>query len=209
MTSVMSIVEKQRYEGPVDNFFLHLLGDLIEGCQIYAGQRMYLDRYKNGDSAVDQVMVMIDTLSSMLQWLRPHFNKVTVLSAWGNHGRTTRKDDPSLGHDNYDRMVAEMVMRMCRELDINFIVPEEDRYHVTSMGWVIGGIHGHQLGSKASLNAMEPVVLRWDSGHHFNLPLDILVMGHRHHAASLDMQGIEVIQNAAMDGGSNWLKDTG
>lgn len=209
LRSVLAIVEKQRFEGPVDTFYLHLLGDLIEGCIIYAGQRQYLDRYNNGDSSVDQVLTMVDAIGTMLATIRPNFKKVTVASAWGNHGRTGTKADPSLGHDNYDRLVALILQRICANLDIDFVVPEDDRYTVKSLGWVIGGIHGHQLNSRgASLNMMELPLLRWDAVQHFGVPLDVLVMGHRHHAASLDVQGIEIIQNAAMDGGSNWLKNT-
>lgn len=209
LKSTLAIVEKQRYEGAVDHFYLHLLGDLVEGCTIYPGQRQYLDRNNNGDSVVDQVLTMVDALGAMLAELRPNFKRMTVTSAWGNHGRTAKKDDPSLGHDNYDRMVGLILERVAKNLDIDFVIPEDDRYTINTMGWVLGGIHGHQLNGRMSgLGSMELPLLRWDAVQHFGVPLDVLVLGHRHHAASLDIQGIEVIQNAAMDGGSNWLKNT-
>jgi len=184
-------------------------GVVTHNCAIYPGQRQHLDRFQNGDSAVDQVLTMADAICDILiARLRPYFKNFVFANAFGNHGRTGNKLDPALDKDNRDRLVAEIVKRMCSHMDIQWIIPERDRYVVESMGYSIGGIHGHQLGNKSSLNAMELPILRWDALRHFGTNLDGLVMGHRHHPASLDMNGIEVIQNGALDGGSDWFTNT-
>ena len=209
LQKLIECVTVQRYEGKVEKLIVALIGDLIEGCIIFASQRMYLDKYKGGDSTIDQVLIMADMLAAFLAEVRGYFKEVAVTSAYGNHGRTAKKDDPNLNKDNYDRLVFEILKRTCTNLDIEFIEPIDDRFVFNSMGYYVGGIHGHQLGYKSSLNSMELTTLRWDAIRHFGgVPLDVMLLGHKHHAASLEMQGIEVIQNAAMDGGSPWLTDT-
>lgn len=183
-------------------------GVVSHNCIIYPGQRQYLDRHLSADSTVDQVMIMARAIENMINTLLPHFKRFVVANAFGNHGRTSKKDDPNLDKDNYDRLIALILREYFRDTDIEFVIPDEDRYMVKSYGWRIGGIHGHQLNGKGSLNAMETVILRWDAAQHFTQSLDIMVMGHRHHAASLDINGIEVIQNATMDGGSPHFANT-
>lgn len=184
-------------------------GVVTHNCKIYPGQRNNLDRYLNGNSSVDQVLAMSDAIADILiARLRPYFRRFIVANAYGNHGRTGTKSDPSLGKDNYDRLIAEILRRMCGHMDVEWVIPERDRYVVQSKGWRIGGIHGDQLGNKNSLNAMELPVLRWDAIQWFGERLDVLLMGHRHHPASLDVQGIELIQNGAIDGGSEHYTNT-
>lgn len=203
---ILRCVEVQRFEGPIDTFYLHLLGDLIENCMIFLGQRNTLDSYLNGNSSVDQVLVMADAISDIfVSRLRPNFKRFVVASAYGNHGRTGTKMDPSIPKDNLDRLVAEIVKRNCSNMDIEWLIPTEDRYCVNSLGFNIGAIHGHQLAGKSSLNSMELPILRWEAIHNFGAPLDVLLLGHRHHPASLDLNGIEVIQNGCIDGGSNYF----
>lgn len=202
------IAEIQRQEGPVDTLYIHALGDLVEGCRIYPGQRNHLDRAYSGDSQVHQVLNLAEAIAAkVVQPLRSHFREMVFANALGNHGRNGTREDPSLQKDNNDYLVARIVQLMCSHLDIKWVIPEEDRYAVSSLGWNIGGIHGHQFRSNAQ-TSIEPVVLRWDAIRWFGKPLDVLLCGHLHHAASVEMQGIEFIRNAAADGGSEWYTGT-
>lgn len=98
---VLTSVECRRRAAPVDVLLVDILGDLVEGVNIYKKQRNYAEH-----SVLRQVLLVADMLCQMLQELSPHFETIRVRATPGNHGRISHEHHDI---DNFDNLVIWMI----------------------------------------------------------------------------------------------------
>jgi predicted phosphodiesterase len=86
----------------IDEIVVLLVGDLVDGEDIYKTQHAHLD-----GAAVDGVDSCVNALWSMLVDLRSRFNRpIRVETVPGNHGRTSKTANE---RTNWDNVVARML----------------------------------------------------------------------------------------------------
>lgn len=131
---------------PVRHCIVPLLGDVIEGVDIFPGQQWLID-----STLYAQVFNTTPViLAGFCQTLLAHFETVTVYAVDGNHGRIGRKGQYG-PEDNADKMVYRvlgLLMRNEPRFELKMRDPEGERnwYQVLELGaYKALLIHGDQI----------------------------------------------------------------
>lgn len=143
---IVKLAEIQRRDHPVDEITVCMLGDMIEGVDIFPGQQWLID-----STLYDQLFNTTPALLvDFLRVLLANFERVTVLAVDGNHGRIGRKGQFG-PMDNADRMlyrIVAMLMRNEPRFTLNMTDPQGERnwYMVGKWGnYTSLLIHGDQI----------------------------------------------------------------
>lgn len=78
---VVSLIEGERIKHPVDEARIYLLGDLIEGEEIFPGQAHRIDA-----SLYVQIFATAESLARLVRTVAAHVKEVRVKGVIGNHG---------------------------------------------------------------------------------------------------------------------------
>ncbi len=152
---VISLTAIQRKDHPVRELRVHILGDIVEGEQIFPGQAHLIDSSLFEQTTENGPTILIGFLTRMLE----HFEKVHVVAVIGNHGRIGRKGDFN-PQTNGDRMVYRNTQRILEgrkgferlTWDIPSIPNERAWYAVSSIGnYSTLLIHGDQFRGTAGI----------------------------------------------------------
>ncbi len=185
------------------------LGDLIEHCiGFYADQAATVDR-----TLTEQLQLCVELLIYALKtWAC--FDQVDVYAVPGNHGQTVRRGGKQATpvRDNFDLMVWRMVAMAAAEntdltdrVSFHYPEPQETTMAVDIGGLTVGLAHGHQWKGPSKW-------LEWWKGQVFGRrpvgDADLLVNGHYHHTIIEQPYRRGHIQIPALDGGSQWFKDS-
>lgn len=100
---VRGLTAIQRADHPVRSCVVMLGGDMVEGVDIFPGQAWELET-----TLYEQLFTTARILEGFLASLAGDFERVTVVTEWGNHGRLGRRGDFP-GGDNIDRMLYRVV----------------------------------------------------------------------------------------------------
>lgn len=194
----IQLTDIYREYAPVDNLKILFLGDIVEGEEIYRGQRSYIDR-----PIFDQTFGGSEVLSRMVSELSGHFKEITCYCVWGNHGR--------LGKDfredqNFDTLCYKfMQTRLAPFKGIKFFVsksyvmafklPELPEY-IWCM-WHGDNVQRHLAFPYYGLDraAAEYIQLT-------NLPINYFIVGHHHRYAKLERAHGDIIVNSSWVGTS-------
>lgn len=184
---MLKIVEMQRADHPVDTLHVWLLGDIVEGEEIFPGQSHLLDSGLYRQVGINGPEVLSKFLATALQ----NFSKVNVTGVIGNHGsvggRNRKMYDPE---SNMDRLLYRIVSLIFRnEPRITFNIPdgrgERHWYAVDRIG-SYGSllIHGDQMPSPNTVTAYYRKVMGWKDGA---IPEEFedVFMGHYHQQAKM------------------------
>jgi len=179
---LLEITEIQRLHHNVDELHVWLLGDIVEGEEIFAGQSHLLDSGLYRQVGVNGPRILSKFLITALE----KFKRVHVLGVIGNHGavggKMRKQHDPET---NMDRLLYKIVELMFDKEDrITFNIPdgrgERNWYAIDNIGdYSSLLIHGDQLPSPAQYYGYYKKVMGWKDGaipEHFN---DVF-MGHYH-----------------------------
>lgn len=179
---MLEITEIQRAHHPVKDLHVWLLGDIVEGEEIFPGQSHLIDSGLYRQVGVNGP----DVLSNFLATALEHFEHVHVTGVIGNHGsvggRNRRQYDPET---NMDRLLYKIVSLMFKREDrITFDIPdgrgERNWYAVDNIGnYSTLLIHGDQLPHPSSTAGYYKRVFGWKDGaipEHF----EDVFMGHYH-----------------------------
>lgn len=187
-------------------------GDSIEGC---------LGHYPSQTFAVeldrrDQVKVTRRLLTDSLQAWSKHFEEVTVAAVAGNHGENRNGGKAFTGvQDNDDLAIVEQVAEILAANPeafghVKFAVAKDAiTLTIPAAGWILGITHGH-LANRGS-NAEAKLQRWWEGQAAGRQPIgdaDILVTGHYHHLRIADWGGCVWLQAPAMEGGSEWWRQS-
>jgi len=179
---LLEITENQRMDHNVDELRVWLLGDIVEGEEIFAGQSHLIDSGLYRQVGINGPRILSKFLMTALE----NFKKVHVVGIIGNHGavggKSRKQHDPET---NMDRLLYKILDLMFEKEDrITFNIPdgkgERNWYAIDRVG-DYGSllIHGDQLPAPTSYYGYYKKVMGWKDGaipEHF----DDVFMGHYH-----------------------------
>lgn len=179
-------------------------GDMGEGCYIYAGQNVNgLDRTGNTHRLVKQIMIAAELEAQLVAALAAEFPKIFVVSVPGNHGRTNGRNDFSDPDDNFDQMIPVWAQDKCSNLtNVQWHIPENWWAGFTVFAHNVITFHGDQW--RGPLSKLETLLPQWVLAGVFGGAPSLVLTHHRHDFAVMHVNGVPVVQNGTIDGGSNW-----
>jgi len=143
---VKRLVDIQRTEHPVRELHIHLLGDLVEGEDIFPGQAHLID-----SGLYSQMFGAAEALARLVREMLGHFEKVKVIGVIGNHGRLGRKGTfrPESNADAMMYRIARMAVGEEKRLDWPETFTQGERHwyavdNVLGKRWFL--FHGDQVG---------------------------------------------------------------
>lgn len=143
---IVRITNVQRADHPVRHCVVPMLGDMVEGVDIFPGQQWLIDSTLYAQVFNTTPAIVVD----FLRYLLANFDTVTVEAVQGNHGRIGRKG--MFGpEDNSDRMVYRVIQLMMADeprLTFNMADPKGERawYKIMEIGsYKALLIHGDQI----------------------------------------------------------------
>lgn len=198
---IVNITRVQRADHPVRHCVVPMLGDMVEGVDIFPGQQWLIDStlYRQVFESTPSILV------DFLRYLLANFDTVTVEAVQGNHGRLGRKG--MFGpEDNSDRMVYRVLKLMMTDeprLTINMADPAGERawYKVMEIGnYRAMLIHGDQIRGSMGypFYGLGKKVHSWASG---GVPetFNDLMLGHWHQLAMIPMNKRTCWQNGSTE----------
>lgn len=186
---VIKITNIQRADHPVNHLRLWLLGDIVEGEEIFPSQSHLLDASLYEQVAVAGPRILGNFLRTMLA----HFETIHVTGVIGNHGRLSRDHN---SETNFDRILYQILAQIfANEPRITFNIPdgygERSFYAIDTIGnYSTLLIHGDQFNSCNSSFIFSKKILGWRTGaipQHF----DAVYCGHWHQSMKLSFGNIE------------------
>lgn len=173
------ITEIQRADHPVNDCYILLGGDMIEGLFNFPTQPYEIDATLFG-----QFVTVSNLLVEVVRRALTFYQSVHVVAEWGNHGRLGSKRDAVVKSDNADRMTYELARQILMSSGENRVVwadcPEDiQRVEIGNYRALL--IHGDEIGRNgyASANTIVNHVNRWRSGSYPWAFRDVYV-GHYH-----------------------------
>jgi len=143
---VKRLVDIQRTAHPVRELHIHLLGDLVEGEDIFPGQAHLID-----SGLYSQMFGAAEALARLVREMLGHFEKVKVVGVIGNHGRLGRKGTfrPESNADAMMYRIARMAVGEEKRLDWPETFTQGERHwyavdNVLGKRWFL--FHGDQVG---------------------------------------------------------------
>ena len=174
---VLELTNIQRAHHPVRECVVMLGGDMVEGIGIFPGQAFEVEAH-----LFKQLFEVVRIIENTIRTFAQHFETVTVICEFGNHGRLGRKGDMPSG-DNIDRMSYQIAKRNCQELKNVKWQMSESWYQIFAIGnYNVLLVHGDEIGAFGSILRK---VSAWSTG--VVEPFDDCYMGHFHTPTSLTM----------------------
>lgn len=186
---VIELTNVQRLHHPVKDVEVWVLGDIVEGEGIFAGQSHVLIA-----SLFEQVFVGNRLMMNFFNTMLANFENVKVRWVIGNHGRIGGHMHKEYNPEtNMDRVLGEMLKNVYEtigEKRIKFSVPKglfDSWYDISDLGgYRTLLIHGDQLNSLNSVNNLQRKIQGWQTGA-IDIPANRSVAfndvycGHFHH----------------------------
>lgn len=161
-SKAVRITDIQRADHPVKNCVIMFGGDMIEGLFNFPTQGWEVD-----SSLFGQYVNVSRLCVDVVRYALSHYEKVTVVAEWGNHGRIGSKRDAIPRSDNFDRMCYELARQLLdKEKRLIWQDSPEDIQRVEIGAYKALLIHGDEVGRNgfASPGAIVQHVNRWRSG---------------------------------------------
>lgn len=198
---IVALADIQRLHHPVRHCVVPMLGDMVEGVDIFPGQQYLID-----STLYDQLFNTTPALlADFVRYLLAHFESVTVYAVDGNHGRIGRRGQFG-PMDNADRMLyrnLELLLRNEPRFELHMTDPQGERnwYHVMELGnYSALLIHGDQIRGHSGFPwyGLGKKVMGWGSG---GLPENFqdVFMGHYHQLARIPLNHKAVYCNGSTE----------
>jgi hypothetical protein len=187
---IVELAEVQRQHHPVRHCVVPMLGDMVEGVDIFPGQQWLID-----STLYTQLFSTVDLLVEFSRYLLAHFDTVTVYAVDGNHGRIGRRGQFG-PMDNADRMLYEITARMMRDeprFELVMTDPQGERnwFHVMELGnYSALLIHGDQIRGAMGVPwyGIQKKVNSWAAGGlGRGVSFQDMFMGHYHQIARIPL----------------------
>lgn len=188
---------------PITKLNIFMLGDNVEGINIFKGQIHHLDVL-----IVDQFFEGIKTISKALIQLLDDFEEIEIWGIVGNHGRMGRKgENPT--YINWDFLLYKTLEMML----VNY--KDKIKWNIPLSNWTIAEIRNNSF-----LLLHGDTIKAWNGLPYYGIDradsrltamlsahgkkYRYLCMGHHHNPADIDSPGGEKILNGTMVGGSSF-----
>lgn len=209
---IVRIANVQRADHPVRHCVVPMLGDLLEGTDVFPGQQWLIDSTLYRQVFETTPIIVVD----FLRYLLANFDTVTVEAVQGNHGRIGRKGvfGPE---DNADKMVYRVAKLMLRDeprLEFNLADPIGERawYKIMTIGQYRALlIHGDQIRGSMGypFYGLGKKVHSWASGGlGEDSYFDDVMLGHWHQLAMIPMNKRKVWQNGSTESTNTFASET-
>jgi phage gp37-like protein len=207
---IVSLAELQRKDHPVRRCVVAMLGDMVEGVDIFPGQQWLLDSTLYRQIFETTPTIIVDFLRILLAG----FETVEVQAVQGNHGRIGRNG--SFGpEDNSDRMVYRLVKMLMRDeprLQFEMADPQGERawYKVIHVGkYRAMLIHGDQIrGSNGyPWYGLGKKVHSWAAGG-IDESFDDIYLGHYHQLGAMPLNKRVAWANGAIESTNTFAAET-
>ncbi len=207
---IVKITNIQRLDHPVRHCRVAMLGDVVEGVDVFPGQQWLLDSTLYRQLMETTPTIIIDFLRVLLA----NFDTVTVEAVQGNHGRIGRKGvfGPE---DNADRMVYRLIKLLMRDeprLTFNMADPVGERawYSIMTVGnYRAMLIHGDQIRGANGYPwyGLGKKVHSWAAG---GIPetFDDLFLGHYHQLGMMPLNKRVAWANGAVESTNTFAAET-
>ena len=153
-----------RADHPIRSATLIFGGDMIEGLFQFPTQPFEID-----STLFDQYVNVSELITRTVRQALSIYDRVTVVSEWGNHGRIGSKRDAVPRSDNFDRMCYEFARRLLQnEKRLTWPDCSEDIQHLEIGNYRALVVHGDEVGRMgyASRNTFINHCNRWKAGAH-------------------------------------------
>jgi hypothetical protein len=207
---IVDLAEIQRQHHPVKHCVVPMLGDMIEGVDIFPGQQWLID-----STLYDQLFNTTPALlADFVRHLLANFETVTVYAVDGNHGRIGRKGQFG-PMDNADRMLYRILAMLLRDeprFKLIMTDPKGERnwYQVMELGaYRAMLIHGDQIRGHSGFPwyGLGKKVNGWGSG---GVPerFEDVFMGHWHQLGRIPLNQRSVWCNGSTESTNTFAAET-
>lgn len=158
----VKITEIQRADHPVKECYILFGGDMVEGLFNFPTQAFEIDA-----TLFEQYVNVSRLCVDVVRFALAHYEKVTVVPEWGNHGRIGSKRDNVPRSDNFDRMCYELARQLLAgEKRLQWQECPDDIQRVQIGEYRALLIHGDEVGRNgfASPSTIVQHINRWRSG---------------------------------------------
>lgn len=201
--TAITVVEEWRMVREVPELIMFWLGDLLDGENIYKGQKWLLDA-----SLQQQFVWMANELLVSLMELAAHFEKVTVYGVAGNHGRLGGRKGESIPSSSADTLLMRHLQGMSEHVEglknVEFHVSKSYLLAVEIDGFVHLLRHGDDIRRymripwySAERNTMRYANLT-------RLPVTYAHVGHNHKDATWPISMLRILANGSVVGATSW-----
>jgi len=133
----MRIIELHR---PIGKVFLNLLGDIVQGENIYQGSKIGSTECGAWEQINDYAIPLLSRFSlSLLQVTE----EVEITGVWGNHGKYAREGTDKTNWDNF--VYKGMGVALANQKKIKVRCPDIFCQLVNIQGFIYFLFHGHQI----------------------------------------------------------------
>jgi hypothetical protein len=179
---LIEITEIQRAHHPVNDLHVWLLGDIVEGEEIFAGQSHLIDSGLYRQVGINGPEILTTFINTCLE----HFDRIHITGVIGNHGavggKARKQHDPET---NMDRLLYKILdLIYSKEDRVTFNIPdgkgERNFYAIDNIGEYSSLlIHGDQMPSPGQFYGYYKKVMGWKDE---SIPenFDDVYMGHYH-----------------------------
>lgn len=207
---IVARTEQHRRTRPIRHCHVPLLGDLVEGADIFPGQQWLIDSTLYAQMFKTTPVIIVD----FVRYLLAHFDTVTVWAVDGNHGRIGRRGQFG-PEDNADKMVCRIVELMLRDeprFTLNMTDPAGERnwYQVMELGsYRAMLIHGDQIRGHSGFPwyGLSKKVNGWASGGIPERFQDVF-MGHWHQLARIPLNQKTVWVNGSTESENTYASES-
>ncbi|MFD8117036.1 hypothetical protein [Streptomyces microflavus] len=207
---IVQLADIQRLHHPVRHCVVPMLGDMVEGVDIFPGQQWLID-----STLYDQLFNTTPALlADFVRYLLAHFETVTVYAVDGNHGRIGRRGQFG-PMDNADRMLYRILALLLRDeprFELKMTDPEGERnwYQVMELGaYSALLIHGDQIRGHSGFPwyGLGKKVNGWGSG---GIPerFGDVFMGHYHQLGRIPLNQRSVWCNGSTESTNTFAAET-
>ena len=126
------IVTRHKKVAPIKSLHVHLIGDIVEGYDIFKGQTRQIDR-----EITEQAIGVKDLFCDFLQKALHLFDKIHVVAVPGNHGRIGTKGD-NLHYVSWDYIVYKWMESELKNYS-------NITWQISKSWWQIDSIYGYNF----------------------------------------------------------------
>lgn len=158
----VAITNIQRTHHPVKDCVIAFGGDMVEGLFNFPTQAFEIDA-----TIFEQYVTVARLMVDLVRQALANYEKVTVISEWGNHGRIGSKRDAVPRSDNFDRMAYELARQVLgSEKRLTWEDSPEDVQRIEIGNYRALLLHGDEIGRGGFASPMTIVqhMNRWRSG---------------------------------------------
>ena len=201
---VIDLINDYKSSYIIDHVIISILGDLVEGLDIFKGQTWQVDRH-----VVDQAIFGAnDTAAAFIEIFLTHPDiDFQVMQVFGNHGRLGRKGEFPFSC-SMDRVFLHMLHLQIEAVGITNCVWHKNDcwYWFTEIyGWNHLLLHGDQgmgglWSGRPTINSLEKGLSRWNQILQNNI--HFIHIGHFHNSSTWSFNSSQMLINGSFIGTS-------